>query len=74
MPRFKTARIFALAALLPLAACEVEQTEEGELPEAEDFNMPEYEVEGPDVDINRDTTTVVVPDVDINTPDDDEVR
>jgi len=54
-----------------LAACSVEQTEEGEAPtvDVEAGQMPEYDVEPADVDVNWDTTTVRTPDIDINDPD-----
>ena len=57
---------------LTLAACDVDQTEEGEMPEIEGGNLPEYDVEGPDVDVDSGTTTVEVPtlDVDVDGPDD----
>lgn len=64
----------AMMMALPLAACDVDQTEEGELPDVEveeEGNMPEYDVEGPDVDVNTDTTTIETPDVDVDVPDDD---
>ncbi|UAB78397.1 hypothetical protein INR77_01210 [Erythrobacter sp. SCSIO 43205] len=53
----------ALIASVTLAACDVEQTEEGEMPDVdvnvEEGNMPEYEVDGPEV--TTDTETVEVP-------------
>lgn len=54
-----------------LAACSVEQTEEGEAPEVdvEAGEMPEYDVDPADVDVNWDTTQVRTPDIDINDPD-----
>lgn len=61
----------ALALLVTaLAACQVEQTEEGELPEVniEGGELPEYDVDAADVDVGTQTTTVVVPDVDVNPP------
>lgn len=67
---------FALAAVastlaLGLAACDVDQTEEGSLPEVEveGGNMPEFDVEAPDVDVGTETTTVEVPTVDVTTED-----
>ncbi|MGH7443867.1 MAG: hypothetical protein ACREKM_03280 [Longimicrobiales bacterium] len=61
--------IFFLAPALAfgLAACSVEQTEEGEMPdvEVEGGQLPEYDVDAADVDVGTDTTTVVVPDVDV---------
>lgn len=56
---------------LMLGGCDVEQTEEGEVPdvEVEGGNVPEYDVDAADVDVTTDTQTVVTPDVDINDPD-----
>ncbi len=57
-------------AALALAGCDVDQTEEGELPEveAEGGNMPEYDVDAADVDVDTDTTTkeVEVPTMDVD--------
>lgn len=60
--------------VLPLAACSVEQTEEGELPEvsAEGGNMPEYDVDAADVTVGTEEREVTVPDVDIEPPSEDE--
>ncbi|HSJ78823.1 MAG TPA: hypothetical protein VK913_08840 [Erythrobacter sp.] len=56
---------------LGLAACDVDQTQEGEMPEVnvEGGQMPEFDVETADVDIGTKETTVEVPDVDITMPD-----
>ncbi len=50
-----------------LAACDVDQTEEGELPDVdvEGGQVPEYDVDAADVDVGTDTQTVITPDVDI---------
>jgi hypothetical protein len=56
------APLFALG----VAACTVEQTEEGEAPEVDAGELPEYDVQPADVDVNWDTTTVRTPDIDIN--------
>jgi len=63
-----------LVATLGMAGCEVEQTEEGSLPdvEVEGGNMPKYDVDGPDVDVGTKEKTITVPDVDIDMPDDDD--
>jgi hypothetical protein len=51
---------FAASALaLGVGACTVDQTEEGEL------EMPEYEVQPADVQVDWDTTQVRTPDVNI---------
>lgn len=64
--------LLAPAFAFGLAACAVEQTEEGEAPEVdvEAGEMPEYDVEPADVDASWDTTTVRTPDIDVNAPDD----
>lgn len=70
-------RIIASSLVLPfamgLAACDVDQTQEGEMPEVEvtGGQMPEYDVETADVDVGTKETTVEVPDVDITMPDAD---
>ena len=66
------------AAVFLFGACEVNQVEEGELPdvevEVEEGELPEYDVDGPEIDVRSDTDTVVVetPEVDIDLPDDTE--
>lgn len=59
---------------LGLAACDVDQTEEGEMPDVDvqGGNMPEYDVETADVDVGTEEKTVEVPDVDVTMPDDAE--
>ena len=54
-----------------LAACDVDQTEEGAMPEVEvqEGELPAYDVEGPEVEVTEDTITV--PDVDVTVPEDD---
>ena len=58
-----------VVATLPLAACTVEKTEEGEAPdvdvEVDAGKLPEYDVNAPKVEVKADTTMVVTPDVDI---------
>jgi hypothetical protein len=58
----------APAVALGLGACTVDQTEEGDMPdiEVEGGNLPEYDIQPADVDVNWDTTTVRTPDIDIN--------
>ena len=65
-------RKFLSLAVAPLfvvgvAACDVNQTEEGDMPdvEVEGGQVPEYDVDAADVDVGTDTTTVEVPDVDV---------
>lgn len=74
MKRLLTALGLAFAMTFMLTACEVEQTEEGEMPDVdvsvEGGNLPEYDVDGPDVDVNKKKVTVDVPDVDVTLPND----
>jgi hypothetical protein len=59
---------------MALAACDVDQTKEAELPEVEvkGGQAPEFDVETADVDVGTKTTTVEVPTVDVDMPDDAE--
>ena len=52
-----------------LTACDVDQTEEGEMPEMEvqEGELPAYDVEASDVEVTEDTVTVP----DVNLEDDD---
>lgn len=61
------------AAALALGACDIDQTEEGNLPDPdvdvsleEEGNLPEFDVEGPDVDIDTQERQIEVPDVDVD--------
>lgn len=68
----KRKAVFFLAPMMAfgLAACAVEQTEEGDMPdvEVEGGQLPEYDVDAADVEIGTDTQSVVVPDVDVEPP------
>ena len=68
-----TAGLLAALMGLALASCDVDKTEEGSLPEVEvqGGNMPEYDVDGPDIDVGTETKEVEVPTVDIDMPEDD---
>ena len=65
-------KALAGASCLGLMACDVDQTQEGELPEVEinatEGQMPAYDVEGPEVNVGTTTETVEVPTVDVDTP------
>jgi len=63
------ATAFAATAALGLAACDVEQTEEGEMPEVEGGNMPEYDVDTPEVDVETEEETVEVPQLEVDPAD-----
>ncbi len=66
----KLLAVSALTGALVLTGCKVEQTREGEAPdvEIEGGQAPEFDVEGPDVDVGTDTTVVTTPDVDVDAP------
>ncbi|MGA9582484.1 MAG: hypothetical protein WBR13_11005 [Allosphingosinicella sp.] len=64
--------LLAAVSGLGLAACDVDQTQDGKLPDV-DVNatggqLPEYNVTTPDVDVQMENRTVQVPDVDVNVP------
>lgn len=59
-----------------LSGCDIDQTQEGEMPdvEVEGGEMPEYDVETADVDVGTTKDTVVMekPVVDVDMPDDED--
>ncbi len=69
----------SLMLLFGVAACSIEQEEEGNMPEyevtkTEEGNMPEYDVDAGDVEVGTEEKTVTVPDVDIQSPEEDEAE
>lgn len=67
----KTAALaVAFGSMLTLSACNVEKTQEGELPEvdvdAQGGQLPAYDVETPDVDVGTQPAQVTTPDVDVD--------
>ncbi len=68
-------RAFGIAAILATAACDVDQTKEGKLPDVEvntsGGQMPEFDVDGPTVNVGTETKTIEVPTVDVDGPKDD---
>lgn len=70
----KTLTVLTAAAALGLAACEVEQTEEGEMPQVdvEGGQLPEYDVDPAEVEFGTEERTITVPDVDVNPPEGEE--
>ena len=60
-----------LTSAFALTACNVEKTEEGELPDVsvEGGALPAYDVETPEVDVDTKTIPVTVPDIDVEMPD-----
>lgn len=61
------------AAALGLAACDVEQTEEGDMPEVDmqvdGGELPEFDVDTADVEIGTEEATIEVPTVDVEEAD-----
>jgi hypothetical protein len=59
-----------LAATLALSACDVDQTQEGELPQVdvdvEGGQLPRYDVNAPEIEIATRDEQVTIPDVDID--------
>ena len=69
-------KVLVGASCFAMAACDVDQTQEGNLPEV-DVNvsggqLPEYNVEGPTVNVGTENKTVQVPTVDVDVPDEAE--
>jgi len=68
----KTLILLAAASGLGLAACDVDQTKNAQLPDV-DVNVtggqvPEYNVTTPEVNVGMENRTVQVPDVDVKVP------
>ncbi|MGI8612144.1 MAG: hypothetical protein ACR2KH_07755 [Sphingomicrobium sp.] len=71
----KPIKLLIGASFFAFAACDVDQTKEGEMPDV-DINasggqLPEYNVEGPTVNVGTENKTVEVPTVDIDPPKED---
>lgn len=70
----KSFTLFAAVGVLGLAACDVQKTKEGDMPDV-DVNvsggqLPEYNVTAPDVDVRMENKTVQVPVLDVDVPKD----
>ncbi len=70
-----TIKLLIGASCLAFAACDVDQTKEGDLPDvdvnASGGQLPEFNVEGPTVNVGSENRTVEVPTVDIDPPKED---
>jgi len=71
MKRLLKALIASLLIFGALTACQVEQTEEGELPDVQvkvegETKLPEYDVDVPEVDVTTEEKTVKIPDIDVD--------
>lgn len=58
--RIRTLLVPVLALSFAVVGCDVEQTEEG--------NLPEYDVDGPNVTVGQDTSVIITPDIDVEPP------
>ena len=60
------------ASCLGLIACDVDKTENGQMPDVDvnvsGANLPEYNVTGPDVNVGMENKTVQVPTLDVDVP------
>lgn len=67
--RLVTTLFIALGLMVGATGCEVEQTEEGDLPEfqVEEGQMPEYDVDTADVDVESERRQMEVPEIDVGT-------
>jgi len=63
-----TSAVLTATASLGLAACDVQQTQEGELPEVdvEGGQAPEYDVDAAEVEVEPTTEEVEVPALDVD--------
>ena len=66
--------LLAGAGCLMLGACQVSKTQNGQMPNV-DVNvsggqLPEYNVQGPEVNVGTENKTIQVPTVDVKTPKD----
>ncbi len=68
-------RVIGIAAVLSASACDVDQTKEGELPEVEvntsGGQLPEFDVDGPSVNVGTERKTIEVPTLEVDGPKDD---
>ena len=69
-------KVLVGASCFAMAACDVDQTKEGEMPDvdvnASGGQLPEFNVEGPEVNVGTENKTVTVPTVDVDVPDEAE--
>ena len=68
----KITMMLAAAGCLGLAACDVDKTQNGALPDVavnvSGGQLPEFNVTGPEVNVGMENTTVQVPTVDVDIP------
>lgn len=68
-------RALGIVAVLSASACNVDQTKKGELPDVEvnasGGQMPEFDVDGPTVNVGTEKKTIEVPTLEVDGPKDD---
>jgi hypothetical protein len=62
---------------LALVSCDVDKTEDGELPDVKvevdgEAKLPKYDVDGPDVTVGKKKVEVEVPTVDVDIPEEED--
>ena len=62
---------------LVLVSCDVDKTEDGELPDVKvevdgEAKLPKYDVDGPDVTVGKKKVEVEVPTVDVDIPEEED--
>jgi hypothetical protein len=66
------AKILVGASFLAFTACDVDQEKQAELPDvdvnASGGQLPEFDVEGPDVNVGTENKTIEVPTLDVDVP------
>ena len=67
-------KMLIVAGCFAISACDVDQTKEGKLPDV-DVNatggqLPEFNVEGPTVNVGTENKTIQVPTIDVDAPKD----
>lgn len=77
--KFTTALILVPAIAFGVAACDVQKTQEGKLPDVDvdvkgETQLPKYDVDAPDVDVQMEKKEITVPTVDVDTPAQDEAE
>ncbi|MGI8931579.1 MAG: hypothetical protein ACR2FK_04255 [Sphingomicrobium sp.] len=67
--------VVAVASCAGIAACDVDQTKEGEMPKVEvnasGGQLPEFDVDAPTVNVGTENKVIEVPTVDVDAPKDD---
>lgn len=68
-------KVLAMASAFGIAACDVDQTKEAELPDvdvnASGGQLPQYDVDAATVNVGTENKTIEVPTVDVDAPKED---